>query len=449
MDISKEKIDELNAVVKIRLTPEDYKEKVDREIRKHQRNAKVPGFRPGKVPEGMIRKMYGKAILAEELNKLLNDSIYKYLNENKIEILGNPLPKVENNNIDFENPNSFEFLYELGLAPAVNPNLDASSTFDYYQIEVNEELLDKYVSDIRRKYGKFSNPETASAGDILYGEFQELNADGSVKEDGIKNTATLSLDFIKEAERQKFIGKAKDEQVVFNPATAIDNLTELASMLGIKKEEAENIKSDFRYTIQTVNRIEKAELNQEFFDKIYGTGIVNSEAEFFEKVKEDIVNIFRVDADRKLKFDIVEKLLQQTSIQLPDEFLKRWLQAANEKPITPEQISAEYDSYAKGLRWRLIENQIIKEKGIEINPDELKDYTRGFIRSQFAQYGQMNFDDNMVEDMVKRYMSKEEQVRKMYESLADQKVFEWLKSTFTLKNKTLPYDDFIKAVSTL
>jgi trigger factor len=449
MNITKERIDNLNATLKIKLAPEDYKQRVDTEIRKHQRNARVPGFRPGKVPEGMIRKMYGKAILADELNKILSESLNRYLSENKIEILGNPLPKSNDSDIDWENPSELEFLYDLGLAPEINLNLSATETFDYYMVRIDDEMFNRYQADIRRKYGKFSNPETSEPGDILYGDFEELNADGSAKEDGIKNTSTIALEFIKnEGEQQKFIGLKQGDVIVFNPAKAVDNITEMAGMLGVTKETAEEIRSDFRYTVKTINRIEKAELNQELFDKIYGTGIVTTEAEFNDRVREDIKSLFRADSDRKLKSDIVERLLAQTNVALPDSFLKRWLLAANEKPVTPEQIEEEYDSYAKGLKWRLVENTIIKDNNIQVTPEELKEFAKQMIRNQFAQYGQMNMDDDTLNGMVDRYLGKEEQVRKMYENLADQKVFEFLRSTVTLREKEVSYDEFIKAVST-
>jgi trigger factor len=449
MDIKKESVDNLNAVVRIKLSPEDYKPQVDREIKKHQKNARVPGFRPGKVPEGMIRKMYGKAILADELNKVLNDTLNKYISENKLEILGNPLPKTDQNQIDWENPSEIEFLYDLGLAPSIELNLTSSEKFDYHTIKVDEDMVEKYVSDIRRKYGKFSNPEASEEGDILYGDFLELTPEGDEKEGGIKNTSTIALDFIKdEEEKKRFLGVKTDDVITFNPSKAVDNVSELAAMLGITKEEASHVSSDFRYTVKTINRIQKAELNQELFDKVYGEGTVSSEQEFIEKVKEDIHNIFATDSNRKLKSDIVERLLNKTNIQLPDEFLKRWLSVANEKPITQEEINSEYENYARGLRWRLIENKIIKDNNIEITPDELREYARQIIRNQFAQYGHMNIDEETLNNMLARYMSKEEQVRKMYEELADRKVFEFLKSTFTLVPKEAPYDEFIKLVST-
>jgi trigger factor len=449
MNISKENVDALNAVVKIKLTPDDYKKNVDKEIKKHQKNARVPGFRPGMVPEGMIRKMYGKAILAEELNKVLNDSLYTYLNENKIEILGNPLPKDDNNAIDIENASEFEFLYELGIAPEVNVEVTGKESFDYYTVKVDDTMLEKHVTDIRRRYGKFSNPEVSEVSDILYGEFQELNADGTVKEDGIKTTSTLAIELVKnKAAQSKFVGVKKDDTVTFSLTKDIENVSEISAMLGIDKERASSLTSDFNFTVTSINRIEKAELNQDLFDKLYGAGVVNSEQEFYDRAKEDISSMFNADADRKLKFDIVERLLAKANLSLPDQFLKRWIKAANEKEISEEEISKEYDAYAKGLKWRLIENKLIKDNNIQITADEVKEYARNLFRNQFAQYGQ-GIDEAMLDSMVTRYLGKEEQVKKLYENLADQKTFDFLKSSVNLKKIEVDYDEFVKQVSSI
>jgi trigger factor len=449
MNITQENVDSLNAVVKIKITPDDYQTKVENQIKKYQKDARIPGFRPGKVPAGMIKKMYGKSILADELNRLLNDSIHKYLTENNIEILGNPLPQSENNEkADWENPSEFEFLYDLGLAPKINVDLKLAGAFKYYDVQVDAEMLEKYVADIRRKYGKFSNPEAAAEGDILYGDLQELNADGTEKEEGIKTTTTVAIEFVKDAkEKAKLVGVKKDEVVVFNPAKAVDNQSELAAMLGVDKEVVGAVKADFKLTIKTVNRIEKAEMNQELFDKIYGADAVATEAEFMAKVKEDIAQMFTADSDRKLQNDMVEQLIKSLNIVLPDNFLKRWLMAANEKPITQEQVDAEYDEYAKGLKWRLIENQIIKNNSIQVNAEEVKEFAKSMIRNQFAQYGQANMDDAMLDNLAKNYMEKEEQVRKMYENIAAQKVFEYFKGAVALNKQQVSYDEFVKLVS--
>ena len=318
------------------------------------------------------------------------------------------------------------------------------------QYAVDEQLMEKYVSDIRRRYGKFSNPETAGENDILYGEFVELNDDGTEKEGGVKTTTTLAIDLIKDnATKAKFTGLKKDDSVTFNPVKALDNSTEVSAMLGITKEAAEQLKADFEFTVNSVNHIEKAELNQEFFDKLFGEDNVHSEDEFNERVKEDIAKNFTADSDRKLQNDMVLRLLEKQNLELPEAFLKRWLMAANEKPLTDEQLEKEFPEYAKGLKWRLIENHIIKENGLQVNPEEAKAYVHDMIRSQFAQYGQANMDEETLKSLTANYLKKEEQARKVYENISSRKVFDTLKATFTLNNKAVAYDEFVKAVNTL
>ena len=448
MEITKENIDDLHAVLKVKIEPADYQQKVDNVIKEHQKKAKIPGFRPGKVPAGMIRKMYGKSILAEEINRILADSIDKYIDENKIEILGNPLPKPEDEpDNNWDNPADFEFHYDLGLSPHYDLNLSASKTFDYYKLKVDEELFNKYLDDIRRRYGKFSRPESVEEGTILYGKFEELNDDDSVKDTGLSTTTTISLDLIKdETTKKDLIGLKKDDTTKINIKEAFESTAEISSMLNISKEEAENLKSNFKFSIISINRIEKAEINQELFDKIYESGTVNSEEEFNEKVKEEIWKIFEVDADRKLKNEISDYLLEDINPQLPDDFLKRWLMAVNENPITPEQMEKEYLNYAKHIKLQLIESKIARENNIEVKQEEIQAFARQLIRNQFAQYGQMNPEEDKVEELANSYLQKSDRIRQIYETLIERKAFEYLKSFFTLNVIELPHDEFLKVV---
>ena len=448
MEIKKENIDNLNAVLKVKIQPDDYREKVDKTIKEHQKKARIPGFRPGKVPAGMIRKMYGKSILAEEINNILSDSINKYIEENKIEILGNPLPKPEDEpDNNWENPADFEFHYDLGLAPQYDLNLDPAKSFDFYRIKVDEELFNRYLDDIRRRHGQFSRPETVEQGTILYGKFEELDQDGNLKEDGISTTTTISLDLIRNEEvKNNLMGLKKDDNITLNIKKAFEEPAEISSMLSISREEAENLNSDFKFNIISINKIEKAEINQGLFNKIYGEGEVNSEEEFNERIKKEIQNIFENDADRKLKTEISDFLLEHTALQLPDDFLKRWLMAVNEKPVTTEQLEKEYNSYSKHIKLQLVENKIAKENNIEVKTEEIEVFAQQLIRNQFAQYGQMNPEEEKVKELANSYMQQSERIRQIYETLLERKAFEYLKSFFTLNIIELPQDEFLVAV---
>ncbi|MGI8892655.1 MAG: trigger factor [Bacteroidia bacterium] len=448
MEIKKENIDDLHAVLKVKIEPVDHQQKVETVIKEHQRKATIPGFRPGKVPGGMIRKMYGKSILAEEINKILADSIDSYINENKIEILGNPLPKPDDEPVNnWENPADFEFHYDIGLAPQYDLNLSPSQSFDYYKMKVDDDLFNKYLDDIRRRYGKFSRPEVVEAGNILYGKFDELDEEGNVKNEGITTTTTISLDLIRDEElKQHILGLKKDEEIKINFKKAFEEPAEISSLLSISREEAESLNSDFKFNILSINKIEKAEINQELFDKIYEPGTVTSEDDFNEKIKAEIWKIFEVDADRKLKDAITDYLLQHINPQLPDDFLKRWLMAVNENPISHEQLDKEYNNYSKYIKLQLIESKIAKENNIEVHNEEIEAYARQLIRNQFAQYGQMDPEQEKINELANSYLQKSDRIRQIYETLLERKAFEYLKSFFTLNIIELPHDEFLKAV---
>src|SRR6185436_597944 len=414
MEITKESIGELNEIVSIQLTPEDYKDKVDASIKKTKKGMSVPGFRPGHVPEGMVRKMYGKAILADELNKIVSSSLNNFLKENKINILGHPLPVKENGSADknnWENPSDFEFKFELGLAPQFKLSLPPDYIFPYYEIQVDDSKVDEYVSDVRRRYGKHSQPESSDETCVLYASFTEVNADNTPVENGIATKTTLAIDLVKdESIKKSLVGLKKDDTVVIDVVKAMNNETEVSHMLNIPKEKVAEIKNNFELKIISVNKVENAELNPELFDKVYGKDAVKNENEFREKLRAEISSVFAVDSDRKLHHDIQDQLLHQFKISLPDNFLKRWLVDANEKPITPEQVEEEYGSYSRGMKWKLIESSIIRENSIKITNEEIKNFSKQMIVNQFAQYGSSYLTDEMIGDMTKRYLSKEENV---------------------------------------
>ncbi len=448
MNITRENIDELNAVLNITISPEDYQSKVEASIRNHQKKAKLAGFRPGKVPAGVIKKMYGRSILAEELNKVLGSSIDTYIGENKIDILGNPLPKgdAEDKN-NWEEPGEFNFSYELGLAPELKLNIDSKKKFDYPTLKVDAELLEKYVADIQRRNGNYSRPEISDAACILYGKFDELEADGNIKEGGHTTTTTVAIELVSDdAVKASMVGLSIGSHIDFTPSKAINNESEVKAMLSLSDAAEPAFSSNYRFTVQSINKIEKAELNTELFDKLYGEGVVTTLEQFQEKVKEEVGSMFSVDADRVLRTEIEKFMLESVNPKLPDSFLKRWLQMANEKPVTAEQIEEEYDNYAKSIKMRLIENRILIDNDLKITEEEIREFARQLVRNQFAQYGQTDIPEEQLTELANRYLNSEERIRQVQESLAGRKVFEYLKSLFTLDKKEMAYDDFIAAV---
>jgi trigger factor len=447
MNISKENLSDLNTLLRIRLTPADYQKDVESAIKKFSKTATMPGFRPGHVPAGMVRKMHGKSFLAEELNKIVSKTVNEYIVENKLAVLGDPLPRNnEAHDNDFEKQGDFEFLFELGLAPEINMSLPLSHKVKYYEIEVDEKRIQDYSNDSRRRYGKFSNPETSDEKCILYGELTELNADGTEKEGGIKNTSTISIELVKDADaKKKLLGIKKDDVVTINPLTAMKDATEVAYMLKIEKEDAEKLTSDFSYKIVSVNHVERAELNQEFFDKVYGPDTVKTEEEFYAKVKSDIEAMFANESRHKFNHDLEDVLLHEIKFELPDEFLKRWIKTVNEKPITDEQISNEYPSYSREMKLKLIEQKVATENNIEVTKDDLNGYARQLILQQFSGYGQ-GLTEELINDFAKRYLEKEENIRKATEQIASQKATEIIANNTTKDIVKVSYDEFRKIV---
>lgn len=441
MNISKKDINALNAELSISLAPQDYESKVDLAIKKVQKQASMPGFRPGKVPVGLIKKQYGKSILVDEVNKILNDALYNYINENKIEILGNPMPKVDNT-IDFENQKEWTFNYELGLSPQFELKLDNSQTFTYNTVKIDDALVDKYLVDVKRNYGKPSNPEVADAKDVLYIDIVELDAENNIVAGGIFKSTSIGIDRLKnEAAKSKLIGAKKEDKIILNANDLYDSAIDKSVSLGIDKTLAESFNSNLQLTVRNIARMEEAELNQELFDKLYGEGKINSVEEFRAKIKEELALMFTQDTDRKFIETVEKTLVEKLNITLPDEFLKRWLMAVNEKPITQEQLEAEYPAYARSMQWKLIENKIIKDNSITVTLDEAKEEAARFVRSQFARYGQSP-DDQEVAKIVDGILAKEKEAQNIFENLYSKKVLDLLKNTCKLETKEVSYNEF-------
>lgn len=446
MNITQENIDELNAVVKVKVTPEDYTDKVETALKSYQKKASMPGFRPGKVPPSLVKKMYGKSVLAEEINRILSDSIYKYIQENKIDVLGNPLPKEDNNNVDFDTQKEFEFEFDMALAPQFKLDLDAGHKFTEYKVAADEKLIDGYVSDMTRRYGKIAPTDAASDGDLIYGDFVELDANGEIVPGGIFKSSTMFLDTPVKENQKVLVGAKAEDKFDLEPKQISGNAKDLAAKLGIEEQQAEGLTNKFRFTVKSINRLLPAELNAELFEKTYGPGVVNTPEEFRAKIAEELQGMFVRDSETRLRNDITAELLSKTNLTLPDAFLKRWLVYANEKPVTMEQVEAEYPMYARQLRWQLIENKLIRDNNITVTPDEASEHVKNILRGNFAKYGR-NPDEVSDEELTataKRVLEKEEEGKKIFEELYAQKLMSLYRTKFTIKEKEVSSDEFIK-----
>lgn len=443
MNITKQAIDALNAELTIEVSPNDYESRVSDALKRVQRQAAMPGFRPGKVPAGLIKKQYGTQVLVDELNKLLNDSIYKFVEEQQLDILGNPMPKTETL-VDWANQKDFTFKYDLGLAPQFSVTLDGSQTFTYKTVKIDEELVDKYVKDVRRNYGKPVNPDTAGEKDVVFVDIVELDANGEILPGGVFKSTSISLERLKnETGKAKLSGIKKEDKLVISVNDLYDTALDKSISLGIDKEAAETFNSNLQLTVKNIARLEDAELNEELFDKVYGQGNVKSEAEFRDKIKNELSLMFNVDSDRFLRGEVENKLVSKLNLQLPDAFLKRWLKAVNEKPLNDDELEKEYPSYAKAMQWRLIENKIIKDNGIKVEAAEAEAEAKAYIQGEYARYGQTASEEE-VDKIAKSLLSKEKEAQKIFENLYTKKVIDLIKSNCTLDIKEVSYEDFFK-----
>jgi trigger factor len=446
MNISQEKIDNLNTVVKINIAPEDYQPRVEKAMKDQAKKAKLPGFRPGMVPVGHIKKMYGKSILVDEINNMLSDTLNKYLDEEKLEVLGQPLPKVDDRkeyNWDFAD--NFEFNYEVGLAPEFDIDFSSKDKLTQYVIKVDDETLASRIKNIRRSYGKMTNPDVSADDDVLYAELAQLSPDGSVFEDGINNIASVRLDQIQDAKIKKsLIGLKKGDELVFDINKAFDNdAAKVAGLLKIEEDEAAELKSNFKLTVKNVNRLEEGDLNQEFFDKLFGEGVVTDEAGFKAKITEELEMMMTQDAERKLQDEIYNYSINKVSFELPDAFLKRWLKATNEK-LTDEELEGGYADFAKNLKWTLIENKLMKDNSIDIKYEEVFEFAKGSLDQQFRMYSPQALTDEQLGQYTVQYLQNKENANKIFEQVKALKVFDYIKSVITLDKKDILFTDFNK-----
>jgi trigger factor len=440
MNINKIDIDKLNAQLKIQISTEDYQENVDNVLKDYRKKASVPGFRPGKVPMGMVKKMYGKAVLVEEVNKVLQNAVYSFITEEKLDILGNPVP--QDSDVDWDNPGEMEFTFDMGLSPEFDLKFTAKDKLTSYKVVADDSMVDDYLMDIRRRYGKLTTQEESTEEDSLVADFTQLLKKGE-EGDPIQANGTLMIPNIKDKRSaKKFIGVKSGDVVKMNPSKIFDNASEVASLLQINKEQAEQLDGDFEMEVKTVQRLIPAELDQELFDKVYGEGTVNSEDELRDKVKEDLENMFVQDSERKFLNDATQYVLDKIKIELPDVFLKRWLQTQSEE-LTEERVDLEYEQYAKGTKWQLIENRIARDHGINVERDEVKDRAKQIVAGQMAQYGQQ-VEEEELNNIAERVLANEEEAKRVSDQIFEEKLKSYFKETFKIQEKEVTYDEFLK-----
>ena len=446
MNITQQKVDDLNAIVKITIAPEDYSPRVDKALKEQAKKANLPGFRKGMVPVAHMKRMYGKSILVEEINNMLSENLSKYLTDNKVEILGQPLPVMDDSKeFKWDNTDEFEFNYELGLAPKVDVEVTSKDKFTAYNVKADEETLEARIKNIRKSYGKMTNPEVAAEGDVLYADLVQLSPDGSAFEGGISSTGSVRLDLVTDKKILKsLVGLKKDDVVELDLQKAFDNNeTVIAKLLNIGEEDAKDLQSKFKVTVKNVNRLEESDLNQEFYDKIFGEGLVTDEAGFRAKITEEVESMFKQDADRKLQNDIYTQLTEQTKMQLPNEFLRKWLKATNEK-LTDEELEQGYEDFAKNLKWTLIENKIITDNEIKIEYKDVFETAKQRLDAQFRMYSPQPMPEDQLAQYASTFLQEKENANRIFDEVKALKVFEHIQSVATLNQKDIDYKKFVE-----
>ena len=448
MNITEEKISDQNALLKIKIEKDDYSNQYDTALKTYRRKMNLPGFRAGKVPLGIVKQRFGKSLLADELNKMLNEKIQGYITEKDLKVLGSPIPSEDHKDEgDWDNPSSFEFVYELGLAPELKVTISDKDKFTYYTIDIDDKLIKKQVDMIGRRYGKMSEAEKAGKNDMLVGDFVELDKKDEVVPGGIMNQATISLEFIDEKEAKKFIGKKVGDDVVVDPHKVSRGHDDLGKMLGVSHAEVHDIDTNFKFIIREIKHLEPAETNQEFFDKIFGEGEVKTEKEFHAKIAEDLKNGFVEDSDRLFKRDITKTLIEKYNPSLPDTFLKKWIKMTNEKPISTEEIERDYASYSRSLQWQLIFNTLLENKDIEIGQEHVVERTKELMAKQYQQYGMPAPEDEELTATAMKVLGNQDEARKVYDMLYDEKLVEYIRKNATVKEKAVDYDKFVEMAS--
>jgi len=446
MNVTKENIDDLNAVLKVKIEKADYEDKVETVLKDYRKKATIKGFRPGMVPIGLIKKMYGRAVQIDEINKVVTDNIQKYLTDEKLEILGDPLPKPdEQETIDFDTQEEFTFSFELGLTPQVDLKLSKKNKVNEYDIVIDAKMRKDYLENYTRRYGELRKADLTEEKDVIKGKIEAIDNEGNLVPEGPSvDDTSLGIDIIKDNKiKEDFIGKSVGDSIDFDIKKAYPNDTEIAGILHKKKEEVENLEGNFRFTVNDISRFYPAEVGQELFNKIFGEGVVNSDEEFMKKIEEEIKANLKRESDFKLMMDIKALAMEKTDFQLPEEFLKKWLLRVNEK-TTEEQIEKEFDSFRKDLKWQLIRNKVARDNEVKITEEELQKEAENITRYQFQQYGLFYATDEQIANYAKETLKREEDAKRIADKILEEKVLVFLKDMVKLESKDVTVEEFNK-----
>ncbi|MBN2212829.1 MAG: trigger factor [Bacteroidales bacterium] len=448
MNISRNEIDDLNSVLKIVIEKNDYEERVEKTLRDYRRKARIDGFRPGKVPFGLISKMYRKPVLVEEVNNILNEVLTKYIVDEKLNILGEPLPSETNpKEIDWDNDTSFEFMVDIALSPDFDVQVSSKDKFTFYQIKVDDKIRNEYTDRYASRLGSLKEIDASDETSVIRADVSQVDKEGNVIENGIRvEDATITIANIRDEKiRKRFTGLKTGNELTVNLKKAFSDNAVTAAVLKIKTEEVELINNEFKITVKSVSRFEKAEINQDFYDKLFGKDVVKTEDEFNSRIDEIIHSELSRDSEYKLRLDIREYYIARFRKNLPEGFLKRWLFEANRKKYSKEQIEKDFDHFLEDLKWQLIKDKIGTANNLKVTDEELLEYAKGFARMQFSQYyGVSDFPDDHLANYASELLKKDEERRKLAERKFEEKIIDFIRKTAKLDHKQISYEKFNK-----
>ena len=440
MQITQTELKNLTATLTITIEPADYQEDVQKELKQVRQKAQMPGFRPGMVPAGLVKKMYGKGILADVLNKKVGESLQKHIEDNKLAILGEPLPNNElTPAIDMDTQDTFTFAFDIAVAPEFDAKLNGKNKLTEYEIEVTDEMVENQVKSYTERFGEYTQAEEVAEGDLVKGLCKEVDGE-IVKEGAILNPQYMKL----KTQAKKFMGAKKGAIITFNPTKAFGSEVEVSSLLGITKEQATELKSDFTFEIQEITRHTAAAIDGELFAKVYGENNVKDEADFRAKVKAEIVANMAEDSKYKFGIDAKEAIMKKMEkVEFPVDFLKRWVLATNEK-MTEEQLEKDFPQMIDELKWHLAKDQLMKEFNVDVQKEDVEAYAKEVAKMQFMQYGLMHIDDQYLTSYAQEMLKQENQLRGIVERVAENKIYEALKGVAKIEKKSISHADFGK-----
>lgn len=444
MEVVLNQIDELNATLTVNVADSDIEERVEKTLKDYRRKANVPGFRPGNVPFGLIKKMYGQAVRVEELNKTVSNAINDYIVENKLNVIGDPLPNESQKQIDLENK-EFSFVFDIALAPEFEVKLSKKDKLTKYVITVDDEMVNSEIERYKQRMGEVADIKKSTEKSILKVDMIELTENGEVKENGLELVdSSISVNVIKDEKiKKELVGIEANTIKDIDIKLAYPNETELSSLLGIAKEELENTSNLFRITVKLVREYKAGELNQKLFDAVYGENEVKSEEEFVERVKEDLIDTHSRDTNYKLSLDAKDKVVKKTEVALPEAFLERWIKASNQE-LKEEELKNEFPRFLEHLKWTLIKTNIAKANKLKVNNEDLLEVAKERIRAQVAQYGIMSIPEEFLEKHAKESLEDKELVNKLYEQALEEKVIDYIKEAVKVEDKEISLEEFYK-----